>query len=137
MVLRYVKNEQGLTLVEVLASITILSIIVVTFLAFFIQSARTTKVSEDVMDATYLAQSYMEKIYYQSTQDDASFSELQVFIDGLEDSVNDYRIITSLTAVEEQAELYTLYVEVFDNLNRKQAQMETKLIIEESGEGSD
>ncbi|WP_089829354.1 type IV pilus modification PilV family protein [Halolactibacillus halophilus] len=56
-------NEKGLTLVEVLASIVILSLIVVTFLAFFINSARTTEISEENLNASFIAQEYMEEVY--------------------------------------------------------------------------
>lgn len=56
-------NKNGLTLVEVLASIILISIVLFTFFSFFIQSAKTGKSSEEVVDATYLAQGEMEKLY--------------------------------------------------------------------------
>lgn len=55
-------NEKGLTLIEVLASIVILSIIGVSLLTFFVQSARSNNLSKTMMDATYVAQSYIEEI---------------------------------------------------------------------------
>ncbi|MFB3160723.1 type II secretion system protein [Neobacillus sp. 179-J 1A1 HS] len=55
-------NEKGLTLIEVLASIVILSIIGVSLLTFFVQSARSNNLSKTMMDATYVAQSYIEDI---------------------------------------------------------------------------
>ena len=63
-------NNKGLTLVEVLASIILISIILFTFFSFFIQSAKTGKSSEEVVDATYLAQGEMEKIYEVSNKGD-------------------------------------------------------------------
>lgn len=57
------RNEEGLTLVEVLASIVILSIVLTTFLLIYAQSAKTTYQSEETIDATYVAQTEMEKIY--------------------------------------------------------------------------
>lgn len=56
-------NERGMTLVEVLASTIIISIILVTFLMIFGQTARTNIASETIIDSTYIAQSEMEKIY--------------------------------------------------------------------------
>lgn len=57
------KDSQGFTLVEILTSITILSIIAITFLTFFIQSANTNAQSEETLDATYVAQSQIEEVY--------------------------------------------------------------------------
>lgn len=58
-----VHSERGITLIEILASIAILSLIIMTFLPMFTQSMRSTKVSSDTMDATYIAQSTMEEVY--------------------------------------------------------------------------
>jgi len=55
-------NEKGLTLVEILASITILSIIIVSLLSMFIQSSRSNQYSENILNATYVAQSQLEEI---------------------------------------------------------------------------
>ena len=46
-----------------LVSIILITIIITTFFSLFIQSARTGKTSEEVVDATYIAQTEMEKIY--------------------------------------------------------------------------
>lgn len=62
------KEKEGMTLIEVLLSIVILSIVIVTFLTMFVQSARTNKYSEKMLNATYTAQTEMEKIYNKSTQ---------------------------------------------------------------------
>ncbi|WP_211356384.1 prepilin-type N-terminal cleavage/methylation domain-containing protein [Psychrobacillus lasiicapitis] len=56
-------NTKGLTLIEILVSIILITIIITTFFSLFIQSARTSKTSEEVVDATYVAQSEMEQIY--------------------------------------------------------------------------
>ncbi|WP_186576254.1 type IV pilus modification PilV family protein [Aquibacillus kalidii] len=62
------KSNKGFTLIEILASITILSIVILSFLAFFVQSAKTNEITEDISDATYLAQEEMEKMYHITTQ---------------------------------------------------------------------
>ena len=56
-------NEKGATLVEVIASFVILVILLVSFFTLFIQTKQTTKSSAQIVDATYLAQTEMEKIY--------------------------------------------------------------------------
>ena len=61
-------DESGMTLVEVLASIVILSIVITIVFMVFIQSAKTTRMSESVVDATYIGQSEMEKVYTASTE---------------------------------------------------------------------
>src|SRR5690625_4426450 len=68
-------NENGLTLVEVLASVVLLTIIITIFLNVFIQSAKTNTTSEEVVDATYLAQTEMERIYSKSLTSEHSKPE--------------------------------------------------------------
>ncbi|MFJ7936426.1 hypothetical protein [Sporosarcina sp. NPDC096371] len=60
-------KESGLSLVEVLASIVILTLLLTTFLMMFLQSAKVHKASEHVIDATYIAQKEMENLYALST----------------------------------------------------------------------
>lgn len=55
-------SEKGLTLIEILASITILSFLITSFLAMFIQSAQTNHFSESKMNATYTAEAAMEEM---------------------------------------------------------------------------
>ncbi|MEG0268490.1 MAG: hypothetical protein RR439_06470 [Carnobacterium sp.] len=67
---KYIKKilseETGMTLVEILASILILSLIVTTFLSFFIQSAKTNKQTDSVNEATFIAQESIELLTYYS-----------------------------------------------------------------------
>ncbi|MCC5895795.1 MAG: prepilin-type N-terminal cleavage/methylation domain-containing protein [Alkalibacterium sp.] len=61
-------NESGVTLVELLAAITILAIIVTAFLSFFIQGARTNTRASNVNEATFIAQEEMElMVHYSQT----------------------------------------------------------------------
>lgn len=57
------KQESGFTLLEVVASIVILEIILTSFYSLLIQSAKATKQSEEIIDATYIAQNIMEESY--------------------------------------------------------------------------
>lgn len=56
-------NNKGLTLLEVVASIVIISIILITFSSVFLQSKKANVASQNVVDATYTAQMTMEELY--------------------------------------------------------------------------
>lgn len=56
-------NEKGVTLLEILVSIIILGLILMIFFGVFIQSSRINNTSENVIGATYVAQTEMESIY--------------------------------------------------------------------------
>ncbi|QCR32035.1 hypothetical protein [Lysinibacillus sp. SGAir0095] len=56
-------NEYGISLVEVITSIVILFIILISIFTLLTQSAKTTKNSENIFNATYIAQSEIEKTY--------------------------------------------------------------------------
>lgn len=55
-------SEKGMTLIEILASIVVLSIIIVSFLSMFVQSSKTNSLSKDIDNATYLAETQIEEI---------------------------------------------------------------------------
>ncbi|PLS01316.1 type II secretion system protein [Neobacillus cucumis] len=59
---KYLSTEKGLTLIEILVSIVILSIIVVSFLSMFVQSSRSNNFSKRIVDATYVAETQMEEL---------------------------------------------------------------------------
>ena len=62
-------REDGVTLVELLAAIILLSIIVVSFMGFFTMAAKTNSRTNAVNEATFLAQEEIELItYYSSSQ---------------------------------------------------------------------
>lgn len=63
--IRKLNDETGVTLVELLAAIAILSIIVTAFLGFFIQAAKTNQYTNQVNEATFLAQEEMEEIIHE------------------------------------------------------------------------
>ncbi|MCQ6278275.1 hypothetical protein [Bacillus sp. EB600] len=58
----YFLTEKGLTLIEILASITIFFILILSFLTMFVQSSRINSFSEDIIGSTYLAESNIETI---------------------------------------------------------------------------
>ena len=66
--IKQLKTENGVTLVELLAAIAILSIIVTAFLALFTQAGRTNSMIDDKNEATFIAVEEMEKITNLSQQ---------------------------------------------------------------------
>ena len=59
---KLLKQDSGVTLVELLASILLLTIIVTTFLSFFVQAGRTNSRIDDMNEATFIAQEQLELI---------------------------------------------------------------------------
>ena len=55
-------DESGMTLVEVLVAIALISMIVTTFLSFFIQAAITNNRTSDINRATFIAQAHLETL---------------------------------------------------------------------------
>lgn len=112
------KIEEGVTLVELLAAITILSIIVTAFLAFFVQAGKTNHMTTEVNEATFIAQGRMEEITHLSTKQSATVGETTV-------SMNGYDVTTKIAEVE-GSDLYKVIVEVKEG-GKTRAKMETRL----------
>lgn len=143
-------NEEGFTLVEIMAAIIIISIVVTSFLVFFVQSERTAVNTENATRATYHAQEILEEFYsysdtisYNETEsilieEASSYSEIEngrqfVFVQ------NGFRSNVSVTTVQSEgavsSDLYTLLVEVYstdNDSNRKLTQLETRLLFSEN-----
>lgn len=62
-IIKLLTSQKGVSLIEVIASIIIITIILTSFFGLFIQSNKTEKSSEKIIDATYVAQVEMEKMY--------------------------------------------------------------------------
>ncbi|WP_268237310.1 prepilin-type N-terminal cleavage/methylation domain-containing protein [Paraliobacillus quinghaiensis] len=137
----FIKKEDGMTLVEIIVSIAILSIIVLTFLTFYIQSAKVNNTSKDITDASYIAQSVMEEIYHLSNtlsyvdtitylsnnyNVDSSDSYYQYIFTKQSEGSNNYKISISFTSTTE--DLKKVIVKVYSDLNILEAQLETKLL---------
>ena len=61
--MRFLKEERGVSLVEVVASIVLITVILISFFTLFLQTKKTNVQSETIQDATYVAQIEMEEIY--------------------------------------------------------------------------
>ncbi|MCD5325679.1 MULTISPECIES: prepilin-type N-terminal cleavage/methylation domain-containing protein [Pontibacillus] len=129
------KSERGITLIEIIASIAILAIIILAFMPMFTQTMRTSSISTDILDATYLAQSKMEEVYHLSTTstfddaksqiEDMSLVETENSWYHYEQTTDDYYIYLSIK--EPQNELSNVLVKVYrDNTKSKlESQMES------------
>jgi len=119
--LKITHDEEGTTLVELLAAIAILSIIVTSFLAFFIQSANTNKMTNEVNEATFVAQGVMEELtYYSSEGYTAGAADAEV-----SSSQSGFAIETKFNAVTDSS-LYQVIFTVSEG-GKPRAQMETRL----------
>lgn len=130
-------NEKGLTLVEVLASIVILSIVVTTFLLVFTQTAKTTLQSEETVDATYIAQTEMENVYemsrdaspYMTFEDKEGYSQTSIHTnwDSFVKHLPEDKLYVFLSFQEvEETDMTRVLIEVKHNTDdeRPKAQME-------------
>ncbi len=128
-------REDGVTLVELLAAIILLSIIVVSFMGFFTMAAKTNSRTNAVNEATFLAQEEIELItYYSSSQQtvDAMKDELGFASDSRSSPKNGYQIST---VVSTEDDLYKVIVTVSKGGERR-AQMETILPFAEEAEAT-
>lgn len=58
----YIKNNEGLTLVEILAALVLLSIVLITFMSFFTQSAKFTANNQETLTAVQVAEDVVAKV---------------------------------------------------------------------------
>lgn len=126
-------REDGVTLVELLAAIILLSIIVVSFMGFFTMAAKTNSRTNAVNEATFLAQEEIELItYYSSSQKTLATmkNELGFDNDSRFSTTNAYQIST---VINPQIDLYKVVVIVSKGGERR-AQMETYLPFEDAEE---
>ena len=60
---RFLKCKKGLTLIEIIVSIAIISIIAISFIPLFVMSAKSNANSEISLESTYLGKDAMELAY--------------------------------------------------------------------------
>ena len=56
-------NSDGISIIEAVASLLIITLILISFFSLIVQANKTGKASEQIIDATYVGQVEMEKIY--------------------------------------------------------------------------
>ncbi|WP_066365608.1 prepilin-type N-terminal cleavage/methylation domain-containing protein [Neobacillus fumarioli] len=102
------QNSRGLTLIEVLVSITILGIITTAFLSYFTQAYSYTKKNQDQTVGINIARNvlyYMEQQNYQSIKNqyfpsDTNPKEVKLTIDNCKDSVFDTPVCRDFFSTE-------------------------------------
>lgn len=128
--LKSIKDEKGVTLVELLAAIAILSIIVTAFLAFFIQAARTNSQTNEVNEATFLAQEEIERVTHYSNENETveAMKEALNFENNtrLTNPAAGVVVSTMITDPSGESDLYKIVVEVREG-GKSRAKMETRL----------
>ena len=97
-------DESGMTLVEVLVAIALISMIVTTFLSFFIQAAKTNNRTSDINRATFIAQAHLETLnqytsYSEIEKEDLRFDQEGFFIKTTMDKPEDNTTTLYLTKV--------------------------------------
>lgn len=128
-------REDGVTLVELLAAIILLSIIVVSFMGFFTMAAQTNSRTNAVNEATFLAQEEIERItYYSSSQQTvaAMKAKLKFTNNSRFYTKNAYQIVT---VISPQSDLYKVVVTVSKG-GETCAKMETILPFAETAEST-
>ena len=65
---KILKQQKGMTLVEIVAGILIIGLLFISFFGIFISSKKTGIASEEIVDGTYIAQEAMEEIYISTKQ---------------------------------------------------------------------
>lgn len=60
---KLLRSELGFSLLEMVVSILLIGVILISFFGIFIQSKKAGVTSEEIIDATYVAQLTMEELY--------------------------------------------------------------------------
>jgi len=84
--LKGIKNQHGLTLLEVLLSITLLFIVIISFFAFFTQSFKYTQHNEEKLTASQIAEEVVAELREgtrpaEDATDTDAYSDVTVEID--------------------------------------------------------
>lgn len=132
-------KEDGVTLVELLASIVIISIILISVISIFNLTMKSNRTAEEIIDATYVAQTEIEKIYAMSQKEKPNLQALYGSADRTSDEdwiiydaeVNDgetfyLRILEEKVTESNEHGLRRFVVKVYEDSERTdlQAQME-------------
>lgn len=133
-----IKSENGRTLIEIVVSIAVLAIIIVPFTSLFIQSSKSLNVSDEIMDATYVAQTVMEEVYHLSQTTSFPPDNYPPDIDVVPDgddyvtkmNLEGFHVVLALSKDNSSSELVNVLTQVYDNSSnmKLESQMETYLL---------
>lgn len=120
------KKRKGLTLIEVILSLAILTIIIIPFLNMFVFSTVTNRKSEDIIDATYIAQERIEESF-KGSKDRTVPIPLEIG-KNYSGSIEGYWVEEEILSIEDN--LVRIIVRVYsdDSKNKLEAHMETYLL---------
>lgn len=130
---KILNQDSGVTLVELLASIFLLSIIITGFLSFFIQAARTNNRIDEVNEATFIAQEQLEIITALSENKNLADTKKEIFSETIDSKtviVSDYNVFITFLDSENP---HPVIVKVSKG-GKDLAQMETRLSFSKAGE---
>jgi Tfp pilus assembly protein PilV len=138
-----IKSNTGSIFIEVLISLILISMLLLTFMSMFVTSANVNKRSRDVLDATYFAQNLMEELYDLSLSKslETSLAELQnsILTDSFHEEIADEQVIlgkyddkdVAITIKDTEDEKLSLVkVEVYsdDTYTQSQAVMQSNFL---------
>lgn len=112
-----IENEDGLTLIELIASMTILSIVILTFLAFFTNAFHFNTINSDSIQAMNIARA--QKVLIQDdTSIAASLSGTGYYTKEFNESGYQIKILINkeyVTDINSYSKLHVVHVQVFKN----------------------
>ena len=138
-----IKSNTGSIFVEILISLILISMVLLTFMSMFVTSAKVNRKSKDVLDATYSAQDLMEELYDLSLSKSlkTTLDELQnsILTDSFHEEIADEQVILgkyddkdiAITIKDTEDEKLSLVkVEVYsdDTYTQSQAVMQSNLL---------
>ena len=113
------KTQSGFTLIEVVSSIVIITIILLSFFTLFINTAKTTKTSNEIFDATYYAQMELEYLYKLSKVTPFTGIEDAIIQDGLAPTVSAAEKIYYYKKIPTSTNQYEKFGNVREDINNK------------------
>lgn len=130
-----IKSNTGSIFIEILISLILISMVLLTFMSMFVISAKVNRKSKDVLDATYSAQNLMEELYVLSLSKtlETTVGDLRSFIlsDSSYENLDDEEVIrgkyddldVAITIKDTEDEKLSLVkVEVYSDATYKQSQ---------------
>ena len=142
-------DERGISLLEVIVSMLLLSIILISFFGFFVQSNKSYNTSETITNGIYKGQTVMEHIYFVSKNSPFSIDNLNskdyyfeplpleeyntlynltnsknyqyLYID---ESKKNFQIILKINKIGNYYSTYSVIIEIYDEQNKLKNKIE-------------
>jgi len=88
--MKMLRSKKGFTLLEVIISIAMIAAVALPLLSIFVQSVKTDRAANDVLNANYISQDYIERLDAQTYE--SALNSLPNF-----ETVGDYHLSASIT----------------------------------------